>query len=91
MPHTGLPRCYHTEEIHKIVQAKYPNRFPVEESRCPEQFWLIRKNKPRSDWIAPNRLIECRYCGKQRWTTTQRIYGELELKPKGHNALLLDK
>jgi len=87
MPHIGLPSCYHTEEIHREVQAKHPKRFPVEESRCPDQFWLIKQTQPKP-WRQPKRLIECKYCGKQRWTATQRIYGELKPKPGKAAAFL---
>ena len=80
MPHQGLPYCYHTEEIHREVQAKHPNRFPVEESRSTDDYWLIRKTKSKS-WFPPKRLIECKYCGKQRWTTTQLLVQTLEPKP----------
>jgi hypothetical protein len=84
MPHMGLPICYHTEEIHKRVLPDYPEGFRVEKSRCPDQFWLIKtKSKP---WTPPKRLIECKYCGKQRWTSTQRIYGILKPKPKARKG-----
>ncbi len=83
MPHEGLPFCYHTEEIHRRVLPDYPEGNRVEESRCANDYWLIRKTKPRFSWMPLKRLIECKYCGKQRWTSTQRIYGgTLETKPE---------
>ncbi|KKM20649.1 hypothetical protein LCGC14_1643360 [marine sediment metagenome] len=80
MPHRGLPICYHTEEIHKRVLPNYPEGVRVEQSRCPDQFWLIRQIDRR--WDPPKRLIECKYCGKQRWTSTQWLVQTLEPKPK---------
>ncbi len=81
MPHEGLPRCDHTEEIHKKVLSDYPEGDRIEVSRTVEDYWLIKETRPKG-WLPPKRLIECKYCGKQRWTSTQRIYGTLELKPK---------
>ncbi len=80
MPHEGLPFCEHTEEIHRKVLPDYPEGNRVEQSRCANDYWLVKKSKYK--WgTPPKRLIECKYCGKQRWTSTQQIYGELELKP----------
>jgi hypothetical protein len=80
MPHIGLPYCYHTEEIHKRVLPNYPEGFRVEESRTANDYWLIKETKSKS-WLPPKRLIECKYCGKQRWTKTQWLVQSLESKP----------
>ena len=82
MPHRGLPICYHTEEIHKRVLPNYPEGVRVEESRTADDYWLIQKTKSK-DGLPPKRLIECKYCGKQRWTATQWLVQTLELKPSG--------
>ena len=75
----GLPICLHTEEIHKKVLPNYPEGHRVEESRIAEDYWLIKINRPK-DWLPAKRLIECKYCGKQRWTVTQWLIQSL--KPK---------
>ena len=82
MPHRGLPICLHTEEIHKKVLPDYPEGHRVEKSRTATDYWLIRENKPRFDFLPPKRLIECKYCGKQRWTSTQWLVQCLEPKPE---------
>lgn len=80
MPHMGLPICLHTEEIHKRVLPDYPEGNRVEESRTAEDYWLIREIRPEN-WKPAKRLIECKYCGKQRWTATQWLLQALKSKP----------
>lgn len=74
MPHEGLPVCVH-DSIEDVNND-------IPDSRCPDQFWLIKQTKPHCGWIPLKRLIECKHCGKQRWTSTQRIYGTLDPKPQ---------
>ena len=80
MPHMGLPICLHTEEIHKKVLPDYPEGHRIEESRTANDYWLIREKKPKG-YQPIKRLIECKYCGKQRWTTTQWLLQALKPKP----------
>ena len=86
MPHRGLPICYHTEEIHRRVLPDYPEGLRIEESRCSDEYWLIKETR-RNKWTPPKRLIECKYCGKQRWTSTQWLMLGLEPKPKQSQEL----
>ena len=81
MPHRGLPICLHTEEVHKRVLTDYPEGYRVEESRTAEDYWLIKETKSSKSLLPPKRLIECKYCGKQRWTSTQWLIQTLEPKP----------
>jgi len=73
MPRMGVPICRHTEMVY--------DRINIEDSYCPDHYWLIKIVKTKS-WKPPKRLIECKKCGKQRWTTTQWMVDCLKLKPK---------